>query len=293
MLKRDAAAAGSAAPIRVTPLRGYFFAEIEGIDLADPLMASAATEIRAALNAHGVLLFRGQRLTNEQHIAFSRHFGQLHIHTARHYLLPTDPEILVLANRGEAGTTPIENGGAYWHSDVTYQERPPMGSILYAIEVPPTGGDTEFADMCAAYRALPEMTKRRIDRLKAIHRYADRYRRMQDGGKRPDLPAEALAVTPDVIHPVVRTHPESGEKALFVNEGFTVGIAGMDESEGRALLADLFAHATRPEFVHAHKWRAGDVLFWDNRRTQHRATPYDTRHARALHRTTIEGDAPF
>jgi taurine dioxygenase len=240
-----------------------------------------------------MLIFRGQVLSNEQHIAFSRRFGELEIHTAKHWLLPEHPEILVLSNRGEKGTKPIVNGGAYWHSDITYKVKPPLGSLLYALEVPPEGGDTLYADMYAAYESLDDTTKSRIDTLDAIHRYGDRYRLMAEEDKdRPPLTAEQLAQVPDVVHPVVRTHPETGRKALFVNEGFTIGIVGLAEDEAKPLLEKLFEHSIRPEHVYRHRWKAGDLVMWDNRCTMHRATEYDLRHARAMHRTTIQGDRP-
>jgi taurine dioxygenase len=168
-----------------------------------------------------------------------------------------------------------------------------MGSLLYALEVPPEGGDTLYADMVAAYEALSEAMKKRIADLKAIHRYADRYRKQQAATNRPSLDA-TLATMPDAVHPVVRTHPETGRKALFVSEGFTVGIVGLPDAEGRALLDELNAHATWPEFVYAHKWRAGDLVIWDNRSTMHRATDYDdARFPRAMHRTTVAGTVPY
>lgn len=280
--------------LRVTPLRGRFAAEISGVDLSASLDEATFDRIREAFRAHSVLVFRSQALTNEQHIAFSRRFGELEIHTAKHWLLPDQPEILVLSNRGEKGTKPIVNGGAYWHSDITYKAKPPLGSLLYALEVPPEGGDTLFADMYGAYETLDEDTRARIGRLRAIHRYADRYRQMGvEDRERPPLTREQLAEVPDVEHPVVRTHPQTHRKALFVNEGFTVGIARMEQDEGRALLERLFEHSVRPEHVYRHRWRAHDLVMWDNRCTMHRATDYDLRYTRAMHRTTICGDAPY
>lgn len=279
--------------ISIRPVQGRFVAEIAGIDLGTPLDGTTFQKIHDALLAHSVLVFHNQKLSDDQHIVFSRRFGELEVHTAKHYVLPEHPEILVLSNRGEKGTAPIKDGGAYWHSDVTYKERPPMGSLLYALEVPPAGGDTLYADMYRAYETLPEATKKRIAGLKAIHRYADRYRLQQAVSGRPSLDA-TLNTMPDAVHPVVRTHPETGRKALFVNEGFTVGIVGLPDAEGKALLDALNAHATRPEFVYAHQWRAGDLVIWDNRCTMHRATDYDdARFPRAMHRTTVAGTVPF
>lgn len=280
--------------IDITPaLRGYT-AEVSGIDLSRALDNESFDRLHRAFLDHSILVFRGQKLSNEQHIEFSRRFGELEIHTAKHWLLPEYPEILVLSNRGEEGTKPIVNGGAFWHSDITYKARPPLGSLLYALEVPPEGGDTLYADMYGAYETLDEETKRRVEGLRAIHRYADRYRQMaREDTERPALTAEQLAEVPDVEHPLVRTHPETGRRALFVNEGFTVGIVGMDESQSRALLESLFAHSTRDELVYRHRWHAGDLVFWDNRCTMHRATEYDLCHTRSMRRTTISGSVPI
>jgi taurine dioxygenase len=280
--------------LTLTPLCGRFAAELSGVDLSAPMDEAVFDRIHEAFLAHSVLVFRNQHLTNEQHITFSRRFGELDIHPGRHWLLPEQPEILVLSNRGERGTKPIVNGGAYWHSDMTYKAKPPLGSLLYALEIPPEGGDTLFADMYAAYESLDEETRARLGRLRAIHRYADRYQQMaKDDPARPPLSTEQLAEIPDVQHPLVRTHPETGRKALFVNEGFTVGIADMAPAEGHALLQRLFEHSVQPEHVYRHRWRGRDLLMWDNRCTMHRATEYDLRHTRAMHRTTIRGDAPY
>ncbi len=279
--------------LSILPVQGRFVARVTGVDLSQPLGDDCFARIRDAFFEHSVLVFSDQQLSNEQHIAISRRFGELEIHTAKHWLLAEFPEILVLSNRGEKGTKPIVNGGAYWHSDMTYKAKPPLGSLLYALQVPPEGGDTLFADMYAAYESLDNGTKASIEGLGAIHRYGDRFSMMAiEDADRPPLTPEQLAAVPDVVHPVVRTHPQSGRKALFVNEGFTVGIAGMPESEGKALLQELFQHSVQPSGIYAHRWRARDLVMWDNRCTMHRATEYDPRYTRAMHRTTVEGDQP-
>ena len=279
--------------ITVSPVQGRFVAEVAGVDLSKPLDDDRFRDIRDAFLAHSILVFRGQTLSNEQHIAFSRRFGELEIHPAKHWLLPESPEILVLSNRGEKGTKPIVNGGAYWHSDMTYKAKPPLGSLLYAIAVPPEGGDTLYTDMYSAYESLDEQMKRRIADLEVIHRYGDRYQKMAREDKdRPALTPQQLAEVPDVVHPAVRTHPETGRKVLFVNEGFTIGVAGMPKDESAALLEKLFNHSVQPAHVYRHRWQAGDLVMWDNRCTMHRATEYDVRFDRAMHRTTIQGDRP-
>ena len=279
--------------LSISPVRGRFGARVAGVDLSQPLEDDCFARIHDAFLEHSVLVFSEQQLDNEQHIAISRRFGELEIHTARHWLLADFPEILVLSNRGEEGTRPVVNGGAYWHSDMTYKAKPPLGSLLYALQVPPEGGDTLFADMYAAYESLDDGMKASIEGLGAIHRYGDRYSMMaSEDTDRPPLTPEQLAGVPDVVHPVVRTHPQTGRKVLFVNEGFTVGIAGMPEPEGKALLQKLFQHSVQSSGIYAHRWRAGDLVMWDNRCTMHRATEYDLRYARAMHRTTVAGDQP-
>ena len=176
-------------------------------------------------------------MTSEEHVRFSQKFGPSEIHTVKQYLLEGFPEIIALSNRGDKGTKPIANGGAYWHSDITYKARPPMGSILYGLEVPPEGGDTLYCDMAAAYDNLSDAMKERIEGLKAVHSYLPRFmasRQIDEGfqDNKFELSDEQKAELAEVVHPIVRTHPENGRKALFINEGFTVRVEGMDEGEG-------------------------------------------------------------
>lgn len=284
--------------LTVSPIDGTFVAEVEGVRLSDDHDAAAIADVNEALLAHSILVFRDQEMTNDEHVRFSQKFGASEIHTVSQYLLPDFPEIIVLANRGENGTKPIANGGAYWHSDITYKAKPPMGSILYGIEVPPVGGDTLYCDMYAAYESLSDDMKERLAEVKAEHSYVERFvesraadKAYQDDGF--DLSEHQLAEVPTVAHPICRTHPETGRKALFINAGFTRGVVGTDAAEGKALLDELNAHATQDRFIYRHKWRAGDVVFWDNRCTMHRATDYDLTYDRLMHRTTIQGDFPY
>ena len=278
--------------ISVTRTGKTFVAEVEGVDLSRPLETETIEEIRQAWWDHSILVFRDQHITDDQHIAFSRHFGELQGHSVKDWLLPTHPEILVLSNRGHGGVKPLKNGGAYWHSDITYQAVPPMGSILHGLIVPPVDGDTLYADMYAAYEALDDETKALIDGRVAIHNYKLRYLKMAEGGARPTPTAEQLAEWKDVEHPVVFDHPDSGRKALYVNEGFTMLIKGMDKEESDALLQRLNEHSSREEFIYAHKWRTDDIVMWDNRCTMHRATTYNAeKYDRTMHRTTIKGTA--
>ncbi len=284
--------------LSVSPINGTFVAEVDGVDLSDDHDEATIKGINQALLAHSILVFRDQELTNEEHLRFSQQFGASEIHTVSQYLLPEFPEIIVLANRGENGTKPIANGGAYWHSDISYKAKPPMGSILYGIEVPPVGGDTLYCDMYAAYETLFEAMKERLAGVQAEHSYAERFAKQRVADKtirddRFDLSDDQIAEVPPVAQPIVRTHPATGRKALYINAGFTRAVIGVDEADGRALLDELNRHATQNRFIYRHKWRAGDTVFWDNRCTMHRATEYDLSHDRLMHRTTIQGDIPY
>ena len=272
-------------------------AEITGIDVSR-LSKEQVAAVSDAFHEHQVIVFRDQSLTPEQHIAFSRHFGGHEIHISRKFLLPEHPEILVLSNRKENGEyIGVENAGDYWHSDLSYMEKPSLGSLLYALEVPPEGGDTEWANQYTAYETLPEETRKRLDGLKARHSF-NRFR-----NPRVHIPDHAMkgareryeAISPDdAIHPVARTHPVTGRKALYVSPRFTIGIEGLPDAEGQELLEELFAHMTRPEFIYHHKWRLGDLLFWDNRCLAHLACRgIPDGQIRHMHRTTVSGDVPF
>lgn len=283
--------------MQINRLSDALGAEVVGLDLAGTVDERTFAAVRDAFHEHQVIVFRDQVLSPEQQIAFSRRFGELEIHISTKYLLRGHPEILVLSNRKVDGAyVGVENAGDHWHSDLSYMERPSLGSLLYALELPEVGGDTEWANQYAAYDALPETTKRRLDGLRARHTF-NRLR-----NPRVSIPdhqagtaaARYQALSPDdAIHPVVRTHPETGRKALFVSPRFTIGIEDMPGDEGQALLDELFDHATRPEFVYRHKWRKGDLVFWDNRCTMHlacRGVPEDQ--IRHMHRTTVAGDRP-
>ncbi len=271
-------------------------AEILNLDLAQPLDDADFARIRRSLADRAVLVFRDQeKLTPEQQIAFSRRFGPLEIHVQHHFHLAGHPEILIVSNVIEDGKPlGLVDAGKYWHSDLSYMALPSLGSLLHSKEWPAEGGDTLFVNMVAAYEALPADLKARIDGLSAEHSYLARNLKQQklNGELRPGLTAEQAARVPPVVHPVVRVHPESGKRALFVSEGFTTHILGLPEEESDALLAQLYAHSTAPQFQYRHKWQPNDMVFWDNRQTLHLATgcPPDLR--RTLYRTTVQGDAP-
>ncbi len=269
-------------------------AEVTGIDPAHAPSPAQVDTLLRALGENGILLFRGATLTPEQHISFSRHFGPLEAHVIGDFALPGHPEIFVVSNVKEEGKLKgAVYAGQYWHSDLSYMQKPSMGSLLLCHEMPEIGGDTMFANMFMAYETLSEPMKRFIGGLSAVHDYSHAYDTYFAHLKeRPPLTAEARARTPPVEHPMVRPHPVTGRKALYVNPGFTKGIVGMPPEESKPILELLFRHSVRPEFIYRHKWHVNDMIFWDNRSVTHYAlADYDFSVRRHMHRTTIAGEA--
>lgn len=285
-------------PIPVTKCDAALGAEI-GFDLSGPVDDRTFAELESIFHDNIVVFFRGQQLSSEQQIAFSGRFGELEIHIVKKYLLPGHPEILLVSNvKNEAGELiGLADAGFTWHSDVSYRRTPSRCSLLYAKEVPRDAdgnvlGDTIFANCVAAYAALPAAMQRRLDGLKAIHRYSSR--RRVENSPRPKLTPAQITETPDVAHPIVRTHPHTGRKAIYVTAGECIGIAGMPEDEALDLLAELDAHCVRPEFCYRHRWRAGDLVMWDNATAMHLAIcDYALPQRRLMHRTTVIGGEPF
>lgn len=284
-------------PIPVTQFAAACGAEI-GFDLAQPIDDVTFAEIERHFHDNIVVCFRGQTISEAQHVAFSRRFGELEIHIVKKYLLPDWPEILLISNvRNEAGELiGLADAGFTWHTDTSYRRRPSRCSLLYAKEVPLQGGqplgDTVFANTIAAYEALPQTMQRLLEGLQAIHRYSER--RRIENSPRPKLTAAQLAETPDIAHPIVRTHPCTGRKALYVTAGECVGIAGMPDDEAVDLIAELDAHCVRPEFLYRHRWQVGDLLMWDNATCMHLAIcDYALPQRRLMHRTTVIGSQPF
>lgn len=279
----------------VRPFAANVGAEIVGLDLSRPLNdADFARVHRAHLDYH-VVVFRDQQITPQQQINFSRRFGVLQIHVLKQFLLANHPEILIVSNIVENGQPlGLGDAGKYWHSDLSYKELPSLGSMLYAQELPCEGGDTLFADMHQAWETLPEHLRKAVEGRSAVHSYTSRYRDGHNAQNwRPTLTPEQLAQVVVVSHPIVRTHPENGRKALFVSEGFTTHIVGLPEDESQQILNELYAHSVRPEGVYRHKWAPNDMVFWDNRSLIHLAGGTPDHLRRRLHRTTIQGDAPF
>ena len=274
-------------------------AEVTGIDVGQPMSDATFKRIEDVFHENCVIVFRNQRLTAEGHTAFSRRFGDLLVHVLRQYNDPQIPEVLVLSNIFENGK-PIgmQDAGQYWHTDLSYTAEPSRCSLLYAVEVPFENGvalgDTLFVNTAAAYDALSDDMKARLAGLKATHSYTARYERMEKGGKRVKLEDDQKKAVPEVVHPVVRTHPFTGRKCLYVNEGFTVRIVGMPKEESDALLAQLYKHVTDERFMYRHRWQLGDMLMWDNCSTQHNAIAnYGAHQRRHMRRTTVRGSAVF
>lgn len=270
-------------------------AEIVGIDLSHPLNDTDFARVHRAHLDHHVVVFRDQHITPEQHVAFSRRFGNLQIHVLKQFLLKDHPEILIVSNIVENGQ-PIGLGdaGQYWHSDLSYKELPSLGSLLHAQELPSEGGDTLFANQHLAFDTLPAELRNAIAGKRAEHSYLAKYAELQKKAPwRPKLTEAQIAEVKTVVHPVVRVHPETGKRGLFVSEHFTTRILDIPEDESNALLAELFEHSTRDELVYRHQWQSHDLVFWDNRSVVHLAAGCPDHLRRKLFRTTVEGDAPF
>jgi taurine dioxygenase len=278
----------------ITWLSPVLGAAITGLDLSRPLDDAAFERVHRAHLEYLVLVFRDQHLTPEQHIAFSRRFGELQGHVYDQFLLPGHPEILQVSNKKktDGSFAGLPRAGRRWHSDLSYMAMPSLGSLLYAKEIPPQGGDTLFNNMYLAYETLPAATKARIEGRKAEYLLSSA-RKVFSADERPALTAEQLAAVPSVVHPAIRTHPETGRKALYINPAHTVRFLDMDAGESDALIAELAEHATRPEMVYRHQWRPNDLVFWDNRCCMHLAEPPLPEYGRHMHRTTVAGDRPY
>jgi taurine dioxygenase len=282
--------------MEITKLGAAMGAEIAGVDL-NHLSDDGFAKIRDAFHEHQVLAVRDQDLTPSAQLEFSRRFGALEDQLNAHYTVPDYPEVLVLSNDIKDGK-PIGliDGGDFWHSDSSHRDRPNMATILYAIKNPATGGDTEFANMYAAYEALPETMKRRISGLKGRHAVSKlKNKRVTVSPRRPDGKDfyERQKSLPDQIWPLARTHPVTGKKALYVSPRFTIAIDGIGEKESDEILDYLFAHQIRSEFIYRHKWRDRDLVMWDNPSVIHRAAGgFAYPDVRTMHRTVVAGTQP-
>jgi taurine dioxygenase len=276
----------------IVPTGAAVGAEIRGVDLSVPLDDATFAAVEDAYDRHGVIFFRDQRITPPQQVAFTRRFGEIEFNVfGERWSVPGSPEIVVVSNVTEDNRpVGVRRAGENWHSDMCYTGRPPRGTMLYALEVPDlfglTLGDTEFASAQAAWDALPEPIRERIDGRQAVFDFT--------GRKRAFPPTQSeIDRYPPVRHPIVRTHPNTGRKCLYVMRDDCTGIDGLEQEEAEGLIAALADHIVKPAFVYRHQWRAGDVLMWDNCTVQHRAVQdYDLPQRRLMHRTTMGGAVP-
>ena len=275
--------------IQVTRVARALGAVVSGVDISKDLEQSVIDRLGELLVEHQILFFREQPISPEAQARFAARFGSLHVHPI-YPVLPEIPEILLLDNH--ASFLPDNDN---WHTDVTFSETPPLAGILAAKRIPSSGGDTLWSSNFAAFEALSEPLRRFLDGLTAQHSIAKSFppERWQSDPAFKERYERAVAKHPPVRHPVVRTHPVSGRKALFVNEGFTTHIIELSAEESRALLAFLYTHSARPEFTVRWRWQVDDVAFWDNRVTQHYAIADYLPERRTMHRATVNGDKPF
>ena len=294
--------------ITVTRIGKHLGAEISGVDLSQPLDDNTYAQIASAFFDNEVAFFRNQDITPTQQIAFTRRFGILEAHVRKESRLGGHDEIFVLSNKVDEHGKAIgaQDAGRFWHSDLSYKREPSMLSALYAVEVPVKDGvalgNTYFASTTAAYSALPEAMKQRLGSMRNVHSYRE-YRLKNYAAQKDEMQRgirtvqehaptpEQLASVPDTEMDVLRTHPVTGRKGMFINQGHTSHLTGMPRAESDTLLAGLYAHITRPEFIYGHSWRVGDLLMWDNIAVQHKATfDYDPL-PRLMYRTTVRGPA--
>jgi taurine dioxygenase len=278
--------------ITVTPQPTGFGAEITGLDLSKPLPAAVMAEVKAAWVAHGVVAFPGQPLSLDALEAFTLAMGGFG-HDPYVKPMAGHPNVLELRREPDEKAT---NFGAGWHSDWSFQATPPAATLLRSEVIPPVGGDTLFVDACRAYEALSPTMQAMLAPLRAIHSASRSY------GTQGVFAKDTRARTMQIIvseeadktqtHPLVRTHPVTGRKALFISPVYTVAIEGLTPAESEAMLGYLFKHLTQDEFIYRHKWQAGMLLMWDNRCTMHFAEGGYDGHLRLMHRTTVAGDAP-
>jgi len=286
-------------------------AEISGVDLSRPIDEDTFAKISKAFFDNEVVVFRNQKLTPAQQIDFTRRFGVLEQHVRKEHRLEGFPEILIVSNvlNSEGKAIGVEDAGRFWHSDLSYKQVPSLLSALYAIEVPVRNGvvlgNTSFASTTAAYDALPEDAKHKLGSLKNVHSYVhyrgkniQAQKEEQARGERVVqehiLTEEHLKQVPDAEMPIVRTHPVTGRKGLFINEAHTSHIARLPKTESDALLREICSHIIKPEFQYEHQWQVGDLLMWDNVAAQHKANfNYGLPLRRLMHRTTVRGSAPF
>ena len=288
------------AALDIIPLGEAIGAEIKGVDVASGVDDAQFQAVRDALHRHGVIVLRDQHLTSTDQIAFSKRFGSMRVSFYNRYAVPDHPELTVVSNIVEDGRAiGIADAGMLWHTDGSYLRTPDMYTLLYSLEIPQENGralgDTLFVSSAAAYEALPDVDRRRLEGQRAVHSFAHHLEKKRQSGnlKRAPLTEAQKKETPDVDHPIVRTHPVTGRKCLYVTEGHTASIVGLPEPESAALLERLWAHLKTPAFIYRHTWRVGDLIVWDNCTAHHLAVFDYGERRRRLHRAGISGGVPI
>jgi taurine dioxygenase len=275
-------------PLNSRPLDDSFAREVIGLRLWEPMDGGIIDQLRDLWAQHPVLVFRRQALSEHELAQFSARFGALERVVRTEWASPVVPEVGLISNLKDAQERPIGglgDGELQWHSDQSYMMDPATGAMLYALELPPEGGTTSWVNLSAAYAGLPDGLKRSLEGKRGVFSYVKRLAGYQ--GVDRVISEEAKRKTPPVLHPLVHTHPVTGKKALYLDSTTTVGIEGVDEASGSALLDEIYELATRPEFVYRHRWQVGDVVMWDNGFTMHRREPFDPAARRLMKRTTI------
>jgi taurine dioxygenase len=273
----------------ITPLTDHTGAEVVGIDFTKPVDAEAGTTLNRAFAEHHVLVMRDQHFDPNQFKAAVQLFGELQIHDKKEQHVPGHPDVYYVSNDIFVNGKRMIPGETF-HTDHSNHPRPPKATTLFAVDLPSSGGDTQYVNMHDAYDDLREKTKQQIDGLKAVHVYQSKYSPRALSGLNNDSRAQ---LPPPGVHPLVRTHPENGRKALFLNPVRMEAIVGMDDADALKLIGDLMAHATQKKFEYRHKWRHGDWVMWDNRSVMHQANPdYDMNERRFLYRLMLKGEVP-
>lgn len=270
--------------IEVRPLASTFGAEVLNFTITDDISDEMMTAIKALWAEHKLLLFRHQTMSESTLVDFSRRFGELEIHVRTEYLSVEHPEVLYISNIEQDGRKIgiLSDTEVGWHYDQIYLPRPAVGSLLAADTLPPDGGNTEFADMGAAFDALPDDTREKLLNCRAVQSY-EAFNRAYS----VPTSTEQKKKSPDIDHPLVRRHPITGRPALYLCPGMTTEIVGWTKKQSEAMLAELFEWCVQPRFVYSHQWQDGDALLWDNACTMHRRDPFDQNHIRLMKRTTI------